>query len=939
MSDTAAKKKKKRKAPPPRKPQVSTAPVQAAASGKTGTGNTIDFQFAEYQMVQADYIDHDLVLTPKLPKKFQKIQKKYIYAFALGPRYADQIPFLVKEYRADEIGALSFIDGSKRRFREPSAATNWVSVPAASLPLIVNGKPARYAFVVGRGRFSAGAILDMESGLHPTYHPMYLGDPQYFKQGDDKAWYLSVVDALTFAEQLGEAFKGACIEYTNYTTPNDQNKGEKSTVEERNARYQLARMIKDTLLAPDGDTVTDPLHIREGMQNNGQVLLDEVKDSDSTLRTKSEARRNAAIQLVRYYKSGLWKAAHRWHLGPQANEAEIGQYWIDTFGRSLDRLGEVPEGRKFEKELLDAEMSGNQEMKWVQYLFHPEEAAGPDALERWRQIYPIGRKAATGVVLGICEMAPALIVHGKVQAANKRIVATLKAFLEHVPIRVDFAAIGPGGFVQGVLQYQQPVVRIEVEWKAAKPDVEKWLHEGKGVWPQHAKLAEPAELISRLLIGVETINFFNKLSEMVDILNHQPPNPLKKHNAKLEAAAALLDLVVACEEPLLHYAHQFAHGAGHGASHGAHAAEAAGHASEAEGAAAIAAGKKEAKSLLGEALSGPVVFKAIGVASAAIDAWVYYHEAGEAAAKGQSGVAMGDYLIAGGSALMAVASVVNAAGYIATAGAAATDGALATGAFLGAAGATLLVVGVVIAAVGFLVVALMTKDAWRIFIEHTLWGNTPAEAGFDTWSGGNFSEWTQDKNGYERQIQVLTAMLCSYRVHANGQNAEAITITFGSLPPGAVLEIAFSFDYADGTKRRFGYTIEVETRNVTDVRGDAAHFVATGPLLPGMHPFWSGERLSGLEVVAPRMVKYGTRMRDASCTVVLRYARNSPNAPVMKGTIPTTKQCAYKILEDSGGVHTDELNSLEIGEEEGGGEDEGGGEPEASGADESSHAE
>ena len=161
------------------------------------------------------------------------------------------------------------------------------------------------------------------------------------------------------------------------------------------------------------------------------------------------------------------------------------------------------------------------------------------------------------------------------------------------------------------------------------------------------------------------------------------------------------------------------------------------------------------------------------------------------------------------------------------------------------------------------------------------------------------------------------AMLCAFRVHANGQNAEAVTITFGSLPPGAVLEIDFSFDYADGTKRRFGYKIEVETRKVTDVHGDALHFVATGPLLPELHEFRSGERLSGLEVVAPRMVKYGTRMRDASCTIVLRYARNSPNAPVMKGTIPIAKKCAYKILEDSGGVHMDELNSLEIGEEEG----------------------
>src|SRR5947207_14078629 len=132
MSNAAAKTKKKKKAPR-RKPQVSTAPVQAAASGQTGTGNVSGFQFAEYQMVQADYVDHDLILTPILPKKFQKIQKKYIYAYALGPRYADQIPFLVKEYEADETGALSFVDGSKRRFYDSAPATNMGNVASGTV--------------------------------------------------------------------------------------------------------------------------------------------------------------------------------------------------------------------------------------------------------------------------------------------------------------------------------------------------------------------------------------------------------------------------------------------------------------------------------------------------------------------------------------------------------------------------------------------------------------------------------------------------------------------------------------------------------------------------------------------------------------------------------------------------------------------------------------
>src|SRR5690348_1194227 len=114
-------KRKKRPAPAP----------PAAADAARGTGFSRDFQFAEIQWANAyfaSYLGGKLVFSTSAPKAPQKIHSKWIYAFEI--RAGDKA-LLTKEYYAAPDGALSFVDGAKRRSLDLAAAPKPAAVPAA----------------------------------------------------------------------------------------------------------------------------------------------------------------------------------------------------------------------------------------------------------------------------------------------------------------------------------------------------------------------------------------------------------------------------------------------------------------------------------------------------------------------------------------------------------------------------------------------------------------------------------------------------------------------------------------------------------------------------------------------------------------------------------------------------------------------------------------
>ena len=916
---TAPDAKPKGKAKPKKRP--APAPP-AAADAARGTGLSRDFQFAEVQWANAyfaSYLGGKLVFSTSAPKAPRKIQSKWIYAFEIRP--GDKA-LLTKEYYAAPDGALSFVDGAKRRTLDLPAAPKPVAVRAASLPLSNNGDAVKHAFVVMRDRVGKNVILAMENSLHDVFERKYLGDDRYFIKDAAGMTFVPVVDPITLVENLHRAYTDALDNALKFTV--DFNGNEKRNLARwESRRYQLARMIRDTLLTVDGQPA-DPLDLQKYMVNEGRTLRDFIEQHESTVRKLERARKERAQQLVLLFRSGLWAALHDWYLGDPPTAEKIGHLWHDGFWQYLERFGETEPGREFLRQLINLNESPQTPVnrRWLGYLIAPESDANEEAEALFKRCFPIVRKAMTSAAVGVSEMAPALALAMNLDRAKKRIVRTLEFLLESTEIRV-VTVRGSNGLVSQSLKISRTRIRIEIPLVSAKLDLEPWVEGGKVHWPDGTKrVAKTGDVLCRLLMGIEVFNFLLGLGEMMNTLGAQDgANHASKTAAIAEAFAGAIDLTVALEEPILGWAHRRAHQVAEEAHEAANAAQAAaadagahgaGQATKAEVIEAFTAAKSEAKSVFGK-ITGPAIFKGLGAASAVVDTVVYYVESKEAFGRGETGVGVGDAMVSGGSGLAAAASILNAAGYVVTVAAGASDAAAATGLALTAAASSLLVAGVVIVTIGYIVIEVFHTSAWQQFIRHTPWGDTPAEPGYQTWSGGNFSTWTDTPPGLERQIQVLVAMLCSYTVHA-AFDAHTITASFGGLPPRAAIDVSFALVYADGQQKNMRYVIDLETFAVREHTGD-------GPRLPGRDlPYWQGDRLCGIDVQAQRLVD--ARIKDLD---------RDGHSPLWQQV--AQRRCHHRNDSDQGSVrlpdrrglgspHHDIMNSMDVGKEEEEEEDE-----------------
>src|SRR4051794_13088661 len=92
------------------------------------------FQFTDTETAHAQFFDGEMLWTPALPKKFELMKERWIYAYAFAQGQKGK---LVGEYHADKNGALTFVPGDKRRGVEASKAPKGASVAEAALPVIV----------------------------------------------------------------------------------------------------------------------------------------------------------------------------------------------------------------------------------------------------------------------------------------------------------------------------------------------------------------------------------------------------------------------------------------------------------------------------------------------------------------------------------------------------------------------------------------------------------------------------------------------------------------------------------------------------------------------------------------------------------------------------------------------------------------------------------
>lgn len=840
-------------------------------------GNVVQsrgFQFVEVELADPFVIDGDLMWSPRTPTKLAPVKSKWIYAFQISSD--GQKAILAAEYNADRNGALTFVPGAKRRLVEPAAAPKkGAPIPEVGLPLVFQGDAVRYAFVVTRGRLGKAAIWGLENRLSSLYLRKNLADPSVFLTGPDNRLYLPVVDPLTVALNLHLGYEKALNEAINYVSVNPHNPHNED-VKLRSAKYQLAKMIQESLLSSEhgGD---DPLKLKECLAGGGAMLRDFISDEDSAIAKLQGKSRSAARVLIRFLNTEAI-VAHAWYLGTSQASNLIGHFWVDAVLSCLGRLSETEEGRRLQQQLVNDADDG-----LLSYLFAPAEDASEEAQDNFAERFPIARKAVTGVAVGLAEMAPALLVYGKAsRAANmRRIAATLRGYL--VSPKVLLVTGRAPGRVTALVGLRPVTIHITVETAPAKADLEKWIEEGKPHWPEETRRAKLSEILGKILMCVELVNLYSALLEF---------DEKRTNRSTLEAAGAVIDMIVALEDPIRAVVGP---GKAPELAEGAVAAEE----SAVEGSAAA-----EQAGFL-ERLTAPAMFKLLGAASAAIDMYINWQKKKVAASQGNRGLAAGYGTVSVASGVIVAASITNGIGYYAGAAA------------LTAASATLLVVGVFVLVVGFAIIAHFTKSSWQMFASRCIFGVSPAEPGHTKWSGGDFSAWTETLSGINRQIEVLTGMLCSFtmsgafKTSGHGSDAETVAFTFGALPPNARLLVDFTIRYSPDVVHRPSYQVSLDKLAVT-CTGDARN-------VADLQPYWREERLHSLVVTADRPpAAEGAKVLSSSCEVHLEYA--DPHQP--RKIPPGDKPCKYKIYDGSS-VNYREASSLGDEEEEEK-EDEGG---------------
>jgi colicin import membrane protein len=846
------------------------------------------FQFAQVETLHEDKIDYDTIWTPDPLKTYAPIQHRWIYVFQIAD---GQKALLAAEYHADKKGALGFVAGAKRRLVEPSAAPKPAPIPEAGLPLASQGTKLRYKFVATRGRMGKDAIWDMENFLHPVYSPVDLADPDSFQAGPNAQVFIPVIDILSIAEGLSKAYKVALNVAINKVVAHDKNP-DKAKVEVQSRKYQLAKMINDSFLASEGGT-GDPAGIRDSLAGGGATLTSFISDYESAIHKVVWNSRNAAALLVDLLNSPMYGKAYYYYLGEDAWANTIGHYYLDATFRSLDRLSETPEGRKLEREIVENDRSG-----LMSYLFFPYDDTDDDTadalMEQFNARFPIMRKAATAAVIGLGELAPALVLQKKLSSANQRkIASTISVFLSHTEVTVVMST--SRGEVAQVLRLEQTSLRIEVNYKQAKVDIEEWIEQGKPHWPEESKWASASELAGKLFVCVELVNFFNNFHELQE-------DPSAKTG--FEMLGAGLDLACALEDPIRAWAKRAdarraaikearAAAADAGKPAADAAADAGGAAADAGGAAAdvgaVGGAEAEAVGIFGK-MTAPAVFKALGAASAGIDMVVYYLEAREAKERGDTGVATGNAVVASGSALILTSSLVNGAGYLMEA------------ATLTAAASAFLVIGVVVLVVGYVLLAWFSTSSWQKFARHCSFGIEPAKPGKEVWSGGDFDQWTETSEGLERQMNVLTAMMCAFNISGGttsgrGSDAESIMVTFGNLPPHSTLVVRFQIDYESGMRHVPEYEIDLETLHIT-----CKHNASVADF----QPYSQDGRIHSVLLSSDRpAAARGTKVLKSKVYLTVLYAGKS-------GKIPPRGECKYKLYDESIGLNFKSLNTLEF---------------------------
>jgi hypothetical protein len=883
---------------------------------RPGTGGARAIQFEELKHLCGRRIGEDYrwQLTPWTPPKSgpnepqtQPITSKWIYAFQTGYVGNSAIATLSREIWIDQAGNLSFVDGAKRRHAEPDAAPKPTPADGVPFALSVQRDYLHYVFIATRGRLfrsTIGAIERLLAGtpgkgldLNCMFRPQSL-----YAQGKNGPVKAIAVDPLTLVEALNREYQKLRNVAMNFSIPNDKDPHFK-TVQLDVARYQLAKLIDESLLRGD----RDPEGVAKGLVNGGDWMRSQIIQKHETEAAQlDETSNDAAGAIAAFLSSKQWEVVKGWYgVGPTGpkNEAagELGHILMEAEATAIQRLIETRRGQVFLRGYLEDSKGPRS------WFFAPEDKNDKSATQTLQDWYPVFRRGAMAGALFWAELMPAAIVLRMFKNPREVMERTFEIYFDVA--QMERVTANAYGVISERLEFAEYEVYERINYRQAKEDIKEWLEHGQPKWPEGTIKRAASDLVEHIFIGVEVANLALKLQDLLEqTLSQNKDDKASRRIVVMKAIAGMLDLAVASQEPIREWAHGLKT-----ALIVVHAGDAAKHAAGAAAHGAGAAGEHEGGGIIAR-MTSPAAFKLLGVLPAVIDLVVHSLEGEEAWQEGQTGVAFGHGVVILGSAMSFVGSLGAGTG-IAGQVAALTAGSLG-----------LLVVGTAVMMLGYILVDELEKSEWRLYAENCIYGykspwpksylqGTAAkqegdkeqegpERGDAIWSAGDFGKWTGDLEGVQLQSKVLSALLSSLRIVGTGSCGScAVSISFGAIPPSATLQIQFSLTLTDGRTLDPGYMIDLNNGKV----------VNTWRALGLGHAKPSGEDSITNLVFKPDYPD-NVQIDKASCAVVMNYGKQNANDPdVATGTVPIRGQLIYEILKGCGRwPNTEEVSTLKM---------------------------
>ena len=268
-------------------------------------------------------------------------RRKWIYAFRNNherEQYAD----VYEEIRVDKNGDMAAVPLDKIGQGDPEPLGRTMCLPRRRF-----GNPLVYRFFASRVRLRQAQIKELKAKVTAFAPPVLLDPGDNLSVFEHKGQLLvPVVDPVTVALHLHDAFTAAADDIVNYTAAHKEN-SHRTSVERRRKKHLLATLLKSIIGEPSN---TSANNLVNALKDRQWPLEDFLAQYDTQLQWRVERRDRMGSFLTRWLQSDAIRIA------AAASKDASKESWprfLTQWCQSITRLGESPPGRHYLDALLN----------------------------------------------------------------------------------------------------------------------------------------------------------------------------------------------------------------------------------------------------------------------------------------------------------------------------------------------------------------------------------------------------------------------------------------------------------------------------------------------------------------------------------------------------------------------------------------------------------